>query len=156
MKPAAGERLLGGFFVLEIALHHDIAAEHDLAQRLAVGLDVFHGLGVHHRKPFERVIAHALADALVEPILGRKLVPGGMPLIQRGGTVGLGQAVEMGQLETASSILASTAAGGGAAAWLKARRWGNRRRSSSVALRSADMTKGAPERCVTLLSAMAS
>ena len=37
VEPAAAERLLGRRAVLEVALHRDIAAEHDLAHGLAVG-----------------------------------------------------------------------------------------------------------------------
>ena len=36
VEPAAAERLLGGRRVLEVALHRDVAAEHDLAHGLAV------------------------------------------------------------------------------------------------------------------------
>ena len=54
---------------------------------------------MHHRQILERVIAHALADALGEPLLLGELVPGRVPLVQRRGAVGLGQPVEMGELE---------------------------------------------------------
>ncbi len=60
---------------------------------------LLHRGGVHDRQIFERVIAHALADALLQPLLDGQLVPGGVPLVQGGGAVGLGQPVEMGQLE---------------------------------------------------------
>ena len=100
MEPAAGEGFLRRLLVLEIALHDDIAAEHDLAERPAVGGRLLHRGGVHHRQIFERVIAHALADAFGQSFLVRKLVPGGVPFIQRRGAVSLGQPVEVGQLET--------------------------------------------------------
>ena len=61
MKPAAREGLVGRGFVLQIALHHDIAAEHHLAHRLAVGGHAFHRLRVDDVERLERVIAHALA-----------------------------------------------------------------------------------------------
>ena len=47
-------------------------------------------------------------------------------------------------------------AGGGAAAWLKATTCSMCRFSLSGALRSVDMTIGAPDRCETLCSAIAS
>jgi hypothetical protein len=53
-------------------------------------------------------------------------------------------------------MLASTASGGGAAAWEKATVWGMSRFSSSGALSSVAMTIGAPHKCVTLWSTMAS
>src|SRR3546814_2547453 len=37
VEPAAGEGRVGRGRVLQIALHHDVAAHEDLAQRLAVG-----------------------------------------------------------------------------------------------------------------------
>lgn len=50
----------------------------------------------------------------------------------------------------------STASGGGAAAVMNCTRCGSGRSSFGVALSIADMTIGAPQRCVTLCSAMAS
>src|SRR5579872_2943309 len=43
VKPSAGKGLTRGLFVLEIALHHDVAAEHDLADGLAVARHLTHG-----------------------------------------------------------------------------------------------------------------
>jgi hypothetical protein len=37
VEPAALEGIARGRRVLQVALHHDVAAEHDLADRLAVG-----------------------------------------------------------------------------------------------------------------------
>ena len=37
MKPAAGEGFGGGFRIFEIAFHDDIAAEHDLTERISIG-----------------------------------------------------------------------------------------------------------------------
>ena len=59
-------------------------------------------------------------------------------------------------LKPASAMAASTASGGGAAAVTNSTLWGSGRFSSARALSSVDMTMGAPHRCVTLCSAMAS
>ena len=64
MEPAAGEGLVGGLPVLQIALHDDVAAEHHLADRLAVGGRLLHRRGVHHGQAFERRVAHALPRLL--------------------------------------------------------------------------------------------
>lgn len=61
MKPAALKGLLCGQGVTEIALHHDVSAEHNLAHRLAVAWDRLQCLRVQHIKPFQRQIAPALA-----------------------------------------------------------------------------------------------
>ena len=45
------------------------------------------------------MIAHALTDPFGKPGLGWEFVPGGMPFVQRRRAVGLGQSVEMGELE---------------------------------------------------------
>ena len=59
-------------------------------------------------------------------------------------------------LKPASAIAASTASGGGAAAVTNCTVCGSGRFSSGLALSRVDMTIGAPHRCVTLCSAMAS
>src|SRR5258705_13594200 len=60
MKPAAGKGLPGGLFVLEIALHHDIAAEHHLAGGLAIARHGPHGFGIEHRDGFFERVRHTL------------------------------------------------------------------------------------------------
>ena len=75
MEPAAREGLGGGGRVLEIALHHDVAAEHDLAEGLAVGRHGLHGLGVDHVEGFEHRIAHALPGLLAPRIRPRRARP---------------------------------------------------------------------------------
>ncbi|KAG1168156.1 hypothetical protein G6F35_017527 [Rhizopus arrhizus] len=61
MEPAAREGLLGGAFVLQVALHADIAAEHDLAHGLFISGHFFHRVGVAYRDARLQVVAHALA-----------------------------------------------------------------------------------------------
>ena len=60
MKPAAGKGFIGGLFVLEIAFHHDIAAEHHLTDGLAVARHRLHGLGIEHGDGFLQRVGHAL------------------------------------------------------------------------------------------------
>ena len=64
MEPAAGEGFVRCLRIFQIALHDDVAAEHNFAQRLAVGGHARHGLRVHDGQAFERDVAHALADFL--------------------------------------------------------------------------------------------
>ena len=85
--------------VLEVALHHHVAAEHHLAHRLPVGGDRLHRLGVEDVERLERVIAHALARLQMRLGLGVERVPLVLPVVDHGGAVDLGQAVEMGDLE---------------------------------------------------------
>ena len=86
--------------VLQIALHDDVAAEHDLADRLAVGGCLPHGLRVHHGQALQRGIAHALprllAPARAPPV---EAIPFAMPFVDDRRPVGLGQPVEMGHGE---------------------------------------------------------
>ena len=99
MEPAAGEGLVGRGLVLEVALHHDVAAEHDLAHRLPVGRNRRHRLGVHHVERLERMVADALARLEMRLGLGVERVPLLLPVVDHGRAVDLGQAVEVGDLE---------------------------------------------------------
>ena len=95
MKPAAFEALAGCGRVFQVALHHHIAAEHDLADGLPVPGHRVHGLRIAHRQ----ILQNGVVDAL--PGLDRGLLPGGqavpfvMPCVDDGGTVGLRQAVDV-------------------------------------------------------------
>ena len=59
--------------VLQVALHHDVAAEHDLAHGLAVGRHRLHRLGVEHRHAFLQRVAHALAAVQPRPLADQSL-----------------------------------------------------------------------------------
>ena len=66
MEPAAPERLGRGLRVLEVALHHVVAAHHDLAERLAVHGHVLHPLVDH---------AHEVGDDEPLALPGRQAGP---------------------------------------------------------------------------------
>ena len=57
VKPALREGLLGRCGVLEVALHHDVPADHDLAQRAAVCRHLRHSGRVQH---MHSVLHHCL------------------------------------------------------------------------------------------------
>src|SRR5918998_213862 len=92
--PAALERLLGRFFVVEVAFHDHVAVHDDLAHRLAVERYVVH-LVVHDAHQVRGNVALALPRQKPGVLLGVEL----LPLLARGArghrTVGLGQAVEV-------------------------------------------------------------
>ena len=112
--------------------------------------------GVAHAEPVERAVADALARLLGRLACRVEPVPFGLPVIDHGRPVGLGQPVEMGDVE------ARLAHGGEHR--LRRRRGRREERdlagsaffSSAGALRSVDMTIGAPHRCVTPSRAISS
>ena len=61
MEPAAFERLARRRRVLQVALHGDVALEHDLAERLAVARHRLQRRRIQHRQAFLQLVAHALA-----------------------------------------------------------------------------------------------
>ena len=88
MEPAAVEGLVGRGLVLEIALHHHVAAEHHLAHGSTVGGDRPHRLGVEDVESLERVNTHALARLQTRLDLGVERVPLFVPVVDDGGPVG--------------------------------------------------------------------
>ena len=78
VEPAAGEGLLGGLLVLQVALHHQVAAEHDLAHGLAVGGHRLHGHRVEHGDRLLHVVAHALAAVALGAAVDRRAFPLGV------------------------------------------------------------------------------
>ncbi len=99
MEPAAPEGLGRGLGVLEIALHHDVAAEHDLAHGLAIGGHALHRLGIHHGEILERMVANALPRLLGGARRAVEQVPVGLPVIDHRRAIGFGQAIEMRDVE---------------------------------------------------------
>ena len=61
VEPAAAEGLGGGPGIVEVALHHRAAAQHDLTHRGAVRRHRRECLRVRHHRTLDRVMAHALA-----------------------------------------------------------------------------------------------
>ncbi len=99
MEPAAGEGFLGGAGILQVALHHGIAAHEDLADGLAVARHRLEGLRVGHHHPFEGRVAHALARLDRGASLQRQVVPLAVPGADRDRAVDLGEAVDMGDAD---------------------------------------------------------
>ena len=99
MKPAAGKRIAGGGFVLQIALHHDVAAKDHLthgggiARHLQPCLRINDGAGLLH------LIAHALAGIEVGLFADRERLPFIVLGTGRRRPVDLGQPVHMGHIE---------------------------------------------------------
>ena len=92
MEPAATESLVRRLRVLEIALHGDIALEHDLAHGLAVVRHGLHGLGVQHRRRALQMVAHALTRIEACALADIECIPALVLGADRGRTIGLGQA----------------------------------------------------------------
>src|SRR5918998_4496785 len=92
--PAALERLLGSLLVLEVALGNHVTVHHDLAQSLAVALDVVHVL-VHHPDQVGGEVALALARHESRPLLDLLVLPLGMHSARGHRAVGLRQAVDV-------------------------------------------------------------
>ncbi|KFB70275.1 MAG: hypothetical protein AW09_004651 [Candidatus Accumulibacter phosphatis] len=99
MVPAAGKRLRGRFRILEIALHDEIAAEHDLAHRLLVPGHRLHARRIEHRDRFLRVVAHSLPAIQLNLFGHRQNRPVGVFGADRRRPVGFGQTVHMCEID---------------------------------------------------------
>src|SRR5437764_845798 len=93
-NPSAGEGLVVGCLVFEVTAHHDVAAHHYLAHRLAVLWHILH-LFVDHTDEIGGQIGLALPREQLGALLDRKLAPS--LLLRRHGcrTVRLRQAVHV-------------------------------------------------------------
>ena len=103
--------------VLQIALHHDVAAEHDLAHRLAVGRHS--AASSRDRAPsiaFLERVAHALAAVLLRALADIELGPLRLLRAHGGRAVYLGQSVDVRQSKPIRSMPSIIDAGGAAAA----------------------------------------
>src|SRR5205814_9189177 len=96
--PAAREGAGGRFGVIEVALHHVVAAHHGLAHGLAVAGHVVH-LGVHDADRVGDEVVHPLAAEQPRPVLSGHGRPALLRLAHSVGGVGLGQAVDVHGLE---------------------------------------------------------
>src|SRR5437667_7362405 len=98
MEPTTREDVLGRLAVLQVALHGDVSAEHDLAHGLAVRGNGLHRLRIHHRQALFHEIAYALATVA----LGATAYVEALPLLllraHGGRAVDLGQTVYVGEL----------------------------------------------------------
>ncbi len=95
MEPPPGEGLARRLRVLEIALHHRIAAQHELAKASAIGGDGGEGFGIAHARLGQHGMRHALAGEEGGLFLERQGIAPLLPGIDHGGAVGLGQAIEV-------------------------------------------------------------
>ena len=91
--------LIGGFLVLEVALHHDIPAEHHFADGLAVARYLAHSLGVEHGDGFLKRIRHALAPLLLRARFRRQRIPARPLGAYGGGAIDFGEPVNVRQLD---------------------------------------------------------
>src|SRR5918997_1757176 len=92
--PAAFERLLGSLLVLEVALGDHVAVHQDLAQGLAVALDVVHVL-VHDPDQVGGDVALTLTRHEPRPLLELQVLPLGMDAARGYRAIGLRQAVDV-------------------------------------------------------------
>src|SRR5690606_4943418 len=99
VEPAAGKGLLCGLGILQVALHGDVAAEHDLAHGLPIGRHRLHGQGVHHRDIALQVVAHALARIQAGAFPHIQVLPVVVLDGHRGRTIDLGQAVDVREVK---------------------------------------------------------
>ena len=95
VEPAARERLRGRLGIAEVALHHVVAAHHDLADRRAVGGHVAQ-LVVDDAQVHGVVERHALPRHHPRAALDVERLPLALHLAVDVGPVGLGEAVEVG------------------------------------------------------------
>jgi len=99
MVPTAGERLLGRLRILEVALHHQVAAEHDLAHRFVVPGHRFHGGRFKDGDRLLRMVANALPAVQVDLLRQRQLRPMTMLGAHRCRSIGLGQTIHVREVD---------------------------------------------------------
>ncbi len=99
VEPATFECLGRGTRILQIALHHGVAAHEDLADGFAIARGRFEGFRVGDHHSFQGRIAHALASLDRRPLIQRQSVPLGMPGAQSDRAVNLGEAVDVGDVD---------------------------------------------------------
>ena len=96
VKPPARKGARGGFRVFQVALHHDVAAEHRLADFRAVARGRPHAVvRAQHIQAFQRVVAHSLPRVFFGLLRVGQRAPLGLPRANHRRPVGLGQAVYM-------------------------------------------------------------
>src|SRR5215472_8488780 len=99
VKPAAGKSLFGSIWVLQVALHDDVAAHKDLAHRRPVSWHRREGCWVGDHQIVEHWISNPLACLEPCPLGRRQLVPFAVPGAYDSWAIDLGQPVNMGDVE---------------------------------------------------------
>ena len=100
MEPTARKGLTGGSIVLEITLHGDVPAEHDLAHGLAITRHRLHGLRIQDIHGLLQVIANPLAGIKLGALADIFLRPVVVLHTDRCRTIDLGQTVDMGDIKS--------------------------------------------------------
>src|SRR5690606_30576141 len=100
MKPSAGESFSRCLLVLEVPLHHDVAAEHDLADGFAVARHLAHRFRVKDGDGFLERVRNTLPSLELGALIAGEVVPTGLFGADRGRTVGLRQPVDMSEFDT--------------------------------------------------------
>ena len=98
-EPTVFKGFRGRFRLLQIALHHDIAAERDLALRLAIPGHRLGGFGVQDQHIFLQFVSHALAGFQRRPLGQRQIIPTRLFGTDDRRAVDLGQSVGVGHLD---------------------------------------------------------
>ncbi len=98
-EPAAGKGLLGGVRVLEVSFHDGISAHHHFTHGCAVSGNRNEARRVGDSQSVEHRIGNTLPCLEPCPFGGRQLVPFITPSTNDGGTIDLGQTVDMGDMK---------------------------------------------------------
>ena len=102
VKPAAGKSGGGGSWVFEVALHGEVAAEHHLADGLAVGGHGLQGLRIHDGEALRGNKGYALAAIETGPVANVELVPFRVFGAVSGGAISFGKPINVGDTKAAA------------------------------------------------------
>src|SRR5437879_11713056 len=95
MEPAALEGAVRGRWILQIAHHHRVAGQEDLAHGLAVARRLGEGIRIGHHEPFEGHVVDALAGGQPRALLHRPRIPFIMPGTDEPASVALRKPIAM-------------------------------------------------------------
>ncbi|EDM49264.1 hypothetical protein MDG893_07700 [Marinobacter algicola DG893] len=112
VEPAVAERLFGGFLILQVPLHHRVAADTDLAHDISVSRYCFSADHIQHCDFIQAVHGNALAGHFFRPILQWQLLPFRLGHTQCRRAERFGQAIQVSNLEANLLCLADNTAGG--------------------------------------------
>ena len=99
VEPATPEGLFGGFGVLQIALHHRIAAQENLTDGFAVFGHWLHGVRVADHRACQSVITNALTGLFPGTIMQWQRIPLGFPGTNGYRAIDFGQTVNVSHLD---------------------------------------------------------